>query len=559
VTIDIEAGRTSALIADITWRPEARGAEGRTVEGHASVFESPATIGGRFVERVAKGAFRSVLAKSPVVPLVYGHDQDKLLASTRNGSLELSEDHRGLKIRATIVGTSLGDDVLTLIRDGLATRMSYAFSIESDDWDYRAALPVRTITEIGELYDVSVVTTPAFEAAEVALAEARAARSLRDRAADVAGVKRGVTKVRHRSSYGEDSQFSYFRDFSRVQEAQARQDALTSSGVPWADHINAGESRFVAEREGTLEDAKNRLAAEQRDSTTSTGSVGQMLGASTGSTPGFIASAYSLAVRSRAVLASALPQRDIPKGTATVRTMRLATGVGAAVQGTENTAATVVDSTSAIVESPITTIAGQLEASQQLFDWSAPGGELDLVIARDFGLAIGGTLERQLFIGSGTSGEMKGFFATGGTTTVTVTANPPAFANVWGAILEARRQHHVSYGTPAEILVMHPRRMSWIHAGGTLANPLPWNIDRLLESVEVPTTRWTGSTNDAILVMSSADVTLYSNPVQFRLITDYAGAANMTVRLMAHQYAALHVSQPAAVTHIGGTLSAPSF
>jgi hypothetical protein len=43
------------------------------------------------------------------------------------------------------------------------------------------------------------------------------------------------------------------------------------------------------------------------------------------------------------------------------------------------------------------------------------------------------------------------------------------------------------------------------------------------------------------------------------LITDYAGAANMTVRLMAHQYAALHVSQPAAVTHIAGTLSAPSF
>jgi hypothetical protein len=52
---------------------------------------------------------------------------------------------------------------------------------------------------------------------------------------------------------------------------------------------------------------------------------------------------------------------------------------------------------------------------------------------------------------------------------------------------------------------------------------------------------------------------LHSSPVGFRVAIDQAGSGALTVRFVAHQFAGLHVRQPAAVTHIAGTLSAPTF
>ena len=65
------------------------------------------------------------------------------MASTRNGSLELAEDSRGLLVRGTITGTSTGDDVLQLVREGLADRMSFAFTV---DWSASNAMTVRFVS-----------------------------------------------------------------------------------------------------------------------------------------------------------------------------------------------------------------------------------------------------------------------------------------------------------------------------------------------------------------------------------------------------------------------------
>lgn len=547
--------------APVTWLAETRSAKGatRTVEGHAAVFGRPALIGGSFREQIAPGAFRKALRAGKDVPLVYGHDQDKLLASTKNGSLTITEDSRGLKIRATITGTSLGDDVVTLVREGLADRMSFAFSIADDgeEWRHGAdGVPERTIREVAGLFDVSIVTTPAYDDAEVALAEARDAISAR--AARIAGTRPRVTSVRARSVYGPDARHSFWRDKVTVAAADEQNNRAAQSGVPWG--VGGGGERGIPDPvHGGLKEARERLATvEARDSTTATGSLGNMLGASTGATPGFIADAYSLAVRSRAALASALPQADLPKGADKVRSMRLATGAGAAVQATQNTAPAEVDATSAIVESPIATIASMLDVSQQLIDFAPSGGELDLVLAQEMGRAMGGTLERQVFVGSGTSGEMRGFFALAGTTTVIATG-ATTFSTVWGGLMDARRQHQVAFGAPADLLVMHPRRQSMIDFAGTLAAPLSWGVDRRILSDEVPTDRWTGGTNDALLYLSTEEIALYSNPVSHMVSFDQAGSSNLTVRLVSYQFAALHPKQPLAVTHLGGTLSAPSF
>jgi hypothetical protein len=43
-------------------------------------------------------------------------------------------------------------------------QMSFAFTVEEDDWDESAGYPLRTIRSIGELFEVSIVPFPAYEA-----------------------------------------------------------------------------------------------------------------------------------------------------------------------------------------------------------------------------------------------------------------------------------------------------------------------------------------------------------------------------------------------------------
>jgi hypothetical protein len=337
------------------------------------------------------------------------------------------------------------------------------------------------------------------------------------------------------------------------------ESAKVAAGRAVMNGLSPAHQPYVGQSDHEHEARKRLASVEARDSTTASGSLDGMLGASTGSTPGFIAELFALACRSRAVVASALPQLPIPDGSTTIRTARLTAGAGAGVQATQNTAATEADPTTAIVESPIATIASLVDFSYQSLDWSPPGGRFDELMAAEMGRALGGTLESQLFSGTGTNGQMKGFFATGGTTTVTVTANPVTFPTFWAAALDARRQHAVAFGAPPDMLAWHPRRSAWVDYAGTLAAPLRWGIDQRLESDEFPTTRWTGSTNDAVLMLSTEEMALHSAPVQFVLAFDQAGSGVGTARLVAHQYAGLHIRQPLAVSHVAGTLSAPSF
>ncbi|WP_431192364.1 HK97 family phage prohead protease, partial [Rhodopirellula bahusiensis] len=65
-----------------------------------------------FDEVILRGAFADSLREGDKLALV-DHDASKLLARTRNGSLKLAEDTRGLHFEiAALPKTSLADDVL---------------------------------------------------------------------------------------------------------------------------------------------------------------------------------------------------------------------------------------------------------------------------------------------------------------------------------------------------------------------------------------------------------------------------------------------------------------
>lgn len=143
--------------------------DSRDVKGIAAVFNQVADMGW-FDEKIDSHAFDEC-DMSDVV-LNFNHNDSDLLAGTRNSSLKLSITDKGLEQESSIIDTNTGDDVLKLVRSGLINKMSFAFVIDRDggqEWLMKEGddKEHRTIKKIKKLYDVSLVTFPAYEGTSV--------------------------------------------------------------------------------------------------------------------------------------------------------------------------------------------------------------------------------------------------------------------------------------------------------------------------------------------------------------------------------------------------------
>lgn len=132
------------------------------VEGYAVVFNSPATHG--FTEVIDPNAFNVCDMKD--VCFKYNHDDGHfILARTRNNSLKLTVDDKGLFIRAELIDTTSNRDIYKMIQSGLLDKMSFAFTVAEEKWDFET--DTRTILSIDKLFDVSVVDTPFYETTSI--------------------------------------------------------------------------------------------------------------------------------------------------------------------------------------------------------------------------------------------------------------------------------------------------------------------------------------------------------------------------------------------------------
>lgn len=132
------------------------------LEGYAVVFESPATHG--FTEIIDKRALDNTDLSD--VALRYNHkDNVLILARTRNNSLTLMPDNKGLYIRAKLINTSTNNDIYAMVKSGLLEKMSFSFTIGKDEWDYEKN--ERRILSIDKIFDVSIVDHPFYDDTEV--------------------------------------------------------------------------------------------------------------------------------------------------------------------------------------------------------------------------------------------------------------------------------------------------------------------------------------------------------------------------------------------------------
>lgn len=141
---------------------------GLKVEGYAAVFNQEADIGGMFREKFLPGAFADAIGRDDVVFLV--NHEGLPLARTRSKTLTLEEDKHGLRMATTLDPED--PDVKAIagkMKRGDLDKMSIAFFPEVQTWDESdPENPLRTISR-ASLYDVSVVTTPAYDGTEIAL------------------------------------------------------------------------------------------------------------------------------------------------------------------------------------------------------------------------------------------------------------------------------------------------------------------------------------------------------------------------------------------------------
>ena len=194
-----------SIVSDLQIRQQEDGSKGRTITGYAAKFDTwSEPIYGWFVEKIARGAFEKT-DMSDVI-MVFNHDISGVLARTTSGTLKLSVDETGLRFEFEAPDTTLGNDMLELVRRGDISKCSFKFVVETDEWRYaddsnKLEYDERTVKAIARLYDVSLVTYPAYKDTEAsvrehleqrkrdALAPAKVDTSSRDRVAAVLSLK----------------------------------------------------------------------------------------------------------------------------------------------------------------------------------------------------------------------------------------------------------------------------------------------------------------------------------------------------------------------------------
>lgn len=222
--------------------------DGVSFSGYASVFDTIADLGD-FTEEVRRGAYRKVLAQGDNVPMYWDHD-DRMppLATTRAGTLRLSEDATGLRVEATLDNDHYMTPTLrSMIRRGDVSGMSFGFVAGKGNQiiENRGGKPHRILTGFRALLDVSPTWNPAYGGTSIeersALAEIRKAR-----------LEDGQQVVS-----GEYPQADDGADSSGAETSE--QDGIT---VQFTDIVTGATDEVVEERDSGVSDAEAKADAQ---------------------------------------------------------------------------------------------------------------------------------------------------------------------------------------------------------------------------------------------------------------------------------------------------------
>lgn len=199
---------------------------GMSFSGYAAVFDSPSQPL-PFIETIAPGAFSRSLGSRNQIKLFVNHDTNMPLASTRSGTLKLTEDKKGLFAQAELPDTTYARDLAVMMRRGDVTSMSFGFSVpkNGDTW---IDGNTRRLNEV-RLHEVSIVT--GFPAYEATSAQIRSLDAVAERCnVDADDFAVALTLLENGSSLSE-SQASLINDAVRALTSKFDEASATSLGI----------------------------------------------------------------------------------------------------------------------------------------------------------------------------------------------------------------------------------------------------------------------------------------------------------------------------------------
>lgn len=157
------------------------------VEGFATTYDQPYVLwrdleeGYEVQEQVDRHAFDETEMSDVIMQ--YDH-QGKVYARTTNDTLALNADNaHGLEIRADLSKTSGARELYEEIKGGFISQMSMGFTVTDDEIEDKGKVDgvqvyLRTIKNIGRLYDVSAVSIPANYYTEISARSGEPGRSV---------------------------------------------------------------------------------------------------------------------------------------------------------------------------------------------------------------------------------------------------------------------------------------------------------------------------------------------------------------------------------------------
>ena len=139
----------------------------KIVNGYASTFDDPYKLFGGDGWELWEVVDRTAFDETDMSDVIMQYDhKGRVFARTRNNTLSVEPDEKGLFISADLGGTEIGRELYEEIAGGYTDRMSFGFTVtgESEDKEQNDAgiwIYTRHITKVGKLYDVSAVSIPA--------------------------------------------------------------------------------------------------------------------------------------------------------------------------------------------------------------------------------------------------------------------------------------------------------------------------------------------------------------------------------------------------------------
>ena len=153
---------------------EGEGDAKKIVNGYASTFDEPYKLFGGEGWELWEVVDHTAFDETDMADVIMQYDhRGRVFARTRNNTLTVEPDDKGLFISADLGGTEIGRELYEEISGGYTDRMSFGFTVtgESEDKEQDDAgiwIYTRHITKVGKLYDVSAVSIPANDGTSIA-------------------------------------------------------------------------------------------------------------------------------------------------------------------------------------------------------------------------------------------------------------------------------------------------------------------------------------------------------------------------------------------------------